>query len=131
LEPDVLTNRAITIEPKYDISGVLSNCGPGEYLFYAALGLKDNLVHTGNGGTIYSSNYFTTVKQKGYDIYRRLFELYPQHYHQDLIATVVARLYGLSFGHWEECSQIYGQIIDMKYHQLNPNATLIHGYKFK
>jgi hypothetical protein len=131
LEPDVLTNRAITIEPQYDISGVLSNCGAGEHAFYDALGINDYRVHTGNGGTIYKHNYFATIKQNGYEIYQQLFKSYSQHYHQDLIATVAARLHGLTFGHWEECSQTYGQIIDGKFYQLNPNATLIHGYKIK
>lgn len=129
LEPDVLTNRAITIPPQYDISGPLNICSPTDYPLYDALGINDYRVHTGCGGTIYSYNYFKTIKVKGFEIYQQLYDLYPQHYYQDLIATVVARVHGLSFGHWKECSNIPAHIIDNQIVPVNMNATLVHKYK--
>ena len=129
LEPDVLTNRAITIPPKYDISGPLNMCHQNDYALYDAFGINEYRVHTGCGGTIYTYNYFKTVKEKGYDIYQRLYDKYSKHYYQDIIATLVARLYGMTFGHWEEVSNIPAHIIGNQIVPVNMNATLVHKYK--
>jgi len=129
LETDVLTNRAITIEPQYDISGVVLNCGPHAYALYDALGIEHFRVHTGCGGTMFSYNYFKTVKENNYALYQKLFDDYPQHYFMDLISTLAARVHGLTFGHWEEVSNCPAHIIGYCIKGVDMNATLIHNYK--
>jgi hypothetical protein len=129
LETDVLTNRAITIEPQYDLAGPLNVCGSSEHALYDALGINDYRVHTGCGGTMFSYNYFHTIKNNNFKFYQQLYDDYPHHYFMDLIGTLVARLHGLTFGHWEECSNVPHHIIGYKIKNVDMNATLVHNYK--
>jgi len=46
LETDVLTNRAITKEPLYDIAGPTNPCGHNEHILYDYLKIKGNRLHT-------------------------------------------------------------------------------------
>lgn len=129
LETDVLTNRAISIAPSYDMAGPTNFCGPSEHVLYDAVNINSYRVHTGCGATIFSHNYFTTIKAGNYFMYQRLFDVYPQHYFMDLIATIVARLHGLTFGHWEEVSNIPMHVIGYNIKHVDMNATLVHNYK--
>lgn len=133
LETDVLTTRPITIEPKFDLSGPFNWCGGYEYVLYDYLGLKPK-PHTGCGATMFSYNYFNVVKETNYNLYKELFESHPQNYFMDLISTLVGRKAGLTFGHWEEVTNIpqhfvgvnEGEYIPFPYYEA---ATLIHNYK--
>jgi len=129
LETDVLTNRAVTCVPRYDMSGPVNFCGPAEHALYDAVGISEYRVHTGCGGTMFSKRYFTTIKAGNYALYQKLFDAYPQHYFMDLIGTIVARLHGLTFGHWTEVSNIPQHVIDREVKKVNMNATLVHNYK--
>jgi hypothetical protein len=130
LETDVLTNRAITIEPKFDIAGPNNPCGDGELSLYDALGIKGPRIHTGCGGTIFSSKYFTTIKDKNFfGLFQELFDKFSGNYFMDLILTLVGRIAGLSVGHWEEVSNIPIHVVDGRFVNANMNATLVHNFK--
>lgn len=129
LETDVLTNRKITIEPNYDISGPNNPCGPNEHVLYDYLNIKDNRIHTGCGGTIFSLNYFKTIKNKDYNFFQEIFDKFPQNYFMDLISTLAARKNKLSFGHWEEVSNIPIHVINGNFVKTNYSSTLIHNFK--
>lgn len=129
LETDVLTNRPITVEPIYDISGPCNPCGHNELVLYEYLNINDNKVHTGCGGTIFSLNYFRTIKNNNYNFFREIFDKFPQHYYMDLILTLAARTHGLSFGHWVEVSNIPGHYINQTVRLVDMNKTLIHNFK--
>ena len=129
LETDVLTNRKITIEPKYDISGPNNPCGPNEHILYDYLNIPGSRIHTGCGGTMFSLNYFKTLKNKDYSFFQEMFERFPQNYFADLISTLAARKNELSFGHWEEVSNIPIHVVDGSFVSANYGATLVHNYK--
>jgi hypothetical protein len=129
LETDVLTNRKITIEPKYDISGPTNPCGHNEHVLYDYLNINENRIHTGCGGTIFSLNYFKTLKDKDYSFFQEMFDKFPQNYFMDLISTLAARKKGLSFGHWEEVSNIPVHVVNGNFVKADYLATLIHNYK--
>jgi hypothetical protein len=129
LETDVLTNRKITIEPKYDISGPTNPCGHNEHVLYDYLNIHENRIHTGCGGTIFSLNYFKTLKDKDYSFFQEMFDKFPQNYFMDLISTLAARKNGLSFGHWEEVSNIPVHVVNGNFVKADYLATLIHNYK--
>jgi hypothetical protein len=130
LETDVLTNRTVNIPPLYDLSGPVNSSGGGCNALYDAAGIFKNRIHTGCGATMFSHKYFTTIKNGDYELYQRLFNTYPQYYYMDLISTLVARLHNLSFGHWEEVSDINYHIVETGLLvKGNVNATLVHNYK--
>ena len=130
LETDVLTNRKITIEPKFDIAGPMNHCGPHEHILYDALSIRDNRIHTGCGGTIFSYKYFATIKEKDlFRLFEDLFDRFPSNYFMDLILTLVGRVAGLSFGHWEEVSNVPAHVVDNRIVRADLNATLVHNVK--
>ncbi len=129
LETDVLTNRKIKIEPKYDICGPNNPCGPNEHVLYEYLQINAPIMHTGCGGTMFSLNYFKTIKNKNFSLFKELFDKFSQNYFMDLISTLVARNAGLTFGHWEEVSNVPIHHIDGKLTYCNMNATLVHNFK--
>jgi len=130
LETDVLTNRTISIEPKFDIAGPNNPCGPQEVGLYDVLDIKEPKIHTGCGGTIFSSKYFTTIKEKNmFVLFQELFDKFPQNYFMDMILTLIGRKAGLSFGHWEEVSNIPIHVVDGKFVNADMNATLLHNFK--
>jgi len=128
LETDVLTNSKITKEPKYDISGPTFLAGPSERFLYQELNLEQN-VHTGCGGTMFSKKYFREIKKNNYSLFNSIFEKHSKHYYMDMISTLVGRAANLTYGYWEETSNI-------PFHEWNDEAfivdytnTLIHNYK--
>jgi len=129
LETDVLTNRKITIEPEYDISGPNNPCGSNEHILYDYLNIPGSRIHTGCGGTMFSLNYFKTLKNKDYGFFQEIFEKFPQNYFMDLISTLAARKNELSFGHWEEVSNVPIHVVDGSFVSVNYDATLVHNYK--
>lgn len=129
LETDVLTNRKITIEPKYDISGPNNPCGHNENILYDFLNITNNRIHTGCGGTIFSLNYFKTIKKQDYGFFQEIFDKFPQNYFMDLISTLAARKNGLTFGHWEEVSNIPIHFVNGQFFSVDHSATLIHNFK--
>lgn len=131
LETDVLTNRKITKTPQYDISGAF-NYGASNQI-YEYLKIDKDHLHTGCGGTIFSYNYFKTIKENNFNIFKDLFEKFPKEYYMDLMLTLAARVNNVSFGVWEELSNVTGH-----YKKINDtwtpvpcdyNATMIHHYK--
>lgn len=129
LETDVFTNREIKQKPQYDLSGVFVSCGPKERFLWQYMGLQNDKYHTGCGGTIFTNNFFTTLYDTNYSLFFDLFNRFPQHYYMDLIITLIARKTGLTYGHWDEISNMNGHIINGTFYSVNKNATLIHGYK--
>lgn len=129
LETDVLTNRKIVIEPEYDISGPNNPCGPNEHVLYDFLDIQENRIHTGCGGTMFSLNYFKTIKNKDFKFFTEIFEKFPQNYFMDLISTLAARKNELSFGHWQEVSNIPIHVVNGNFVSVDHSATLIHNFK--
>jgi hypothetical protein len=129
LETDVLTNRTIKIKPKYHISGVTNPCGPKESILYTHLGITNNFLHTGCGGTIFSKEYFSHIHNTNFHFFTEMFIKYPENYFMDLILTLAARTAGLSFGYWEEVSNIPIHFIGDKQYNANYNQTLVHNFK--
>jgi hypothetical protein len=129
LETDVLTNRQITISPKYEMSGPCNPCGHNENILYEYLGITDNLVHTGCGGTIFSYKYFDTIHKTNFNFFQNMFDKFSSNYFNDLILTLAARVSDLSFGTWEEVSNIPIHYINGQLVKANLTKTLIHNYK--
>lgn len=130
LETDVLTNRKITKQPKYDMSGVFNGCGYYEKFLWNYMKIPDYHYHTGCGGTIYTHRFFEQIfndKDK-YGLFQKLYDEFPQNYFMDLIITLVARVSDVTLGHWEEVSDTKGSIVNgQRYY--NRLATLVHGHK--
>ena len=138
LETDVLTNRKITIEPKYDISGPNNPCGHKENVLYNYLNITENMtrkkerrcrVHTGCGATMFSLNYFETIKRQDFGFFKDMFDKFPQNYFMDLISTLAARKNRLSFGHWEGVSNVPVHVVDGQIINVDYSATLVHNFK--
>lgn len=130
LETDVLTNRPITIEPKFDISGPINFCGGGEHVLYEYLCIPKPYIHTGCGATMFKRSYFEEIISRNYFyMFEDLFEKFPRNYFMDLISTLVARKAGLTFGHWEEVSNIPVHYVDGRMREADYRATLVHNYK--
>jgi len=131
LETDVLTNRQITKEPKYDISGPTNPCGENEHILYDYLQIKGSRLHTGCGATIFKYKYFDVIgnNKEYYDLYQELFDKFSANYFMDLILTLVGRKAGLTVGHWEEVSNIPIHFIGNKLHIADQTQTLIHNFK--
>jgi hypothetical protein len=131
LETDVLTNRKISIAPKYDISGPNNFCSENEYVLYDYLQIRGSRLHTGCGATIFTNKYFDIIKSNTeyYDLYQELFDKFSSGYYMDLISTLVGRKAGLTFGHWEEVSNIPFHVVDNKFVNTGMSATLVHNFK--
>jgi len=130
LETDILTNRTISIEPKYDISGPCNPCGDNEYVLYDYLNIPGPRIHTGCGTTMFTNRYFNTIQgQDQFQLFQLLFDKFPANYFMDMILTLIGRKAGLSFGHWEEVSNIPIHVVDNKFVNADMNATLIHNFK--
>ncbi len=130
LETDILTNRAISIEPKYDISGPCNPCDDKEYVIYDYLNIPGARIHTGCGTTMFTDRYFTTIKDKDlFQLFQLLFDKFPANYFMDMILTLVGRQAGLSFGHWEEVSNIPFHIVNNRFVNTDMNATMVHNFK--
>lgn len=129
LETDILTNRKITIQPKQDISGPCTPCNPKEYALYDYLKIYNYRIHTGCGGTIFTLKYFEHIKNNNYQFFYDMFDKFPQHYFMDLILTLAARTHSLTFGHWEEVSNIPIHFIEEKIYPTDYTKTLVHNYK--
>ena len=132
LETDVLTNKKITVEPKYDISGI-TNYG-GDESIYKYLQIKGHRLHSGCGGTLFSYFYFEKIiENNAFDLFKKLFDKFPLYYYMDFISTIVGRKSGCSLGNWIEVSETkpYSAILDDKIFRMDPdlNATLVHDYK--
>lgn len=132
LETDILTNRSITMPPKYDISGI-TNFG-GHEKVYNYLQLKGHRLHSGCGGTIFSHNYFNQIiKSNNYLLFNDLFNKFSEYYYMDFILTVIGRKANCTLGNWAEVSEtknymaIQNDTIFIKSPDMN--ATLIHDYK--
>ena len=132
LETDVLTNRKITIEPEYDISGI-TNFGGNETI-YRYLEIDGHRLHSGCGGTIFSQNYFQNIiNKKAFNLFEELFEKFPQYYYMDFISTIVGRKADCTLGNWDEVSEAF-PYISIKNNNLtktepNLQATLVHQFK--
>lgn len=129
LETDVLTNRKISISPKYEISGPINPCGHDEIILYKYLNISENFLHTGCGGTIFSYNYFKTISEINFQFFQDIFDKFAPNYFADLISTLAARVHGLSFGHWEEVSNIPIHFVDGNMVNVDMSKTLIHNFK--
>ena len=129
LETDVLTNRKISIAPRYEVSGPNNPCGHNEFVLYKYLNIHDNFLHTGCGGTMFSYNYFKTISDNNFKFFQDMFDKFAPNYFMDLISTLAARVHGLSFGHWEEVSNIPIHVVDNKFVNTDMSATLVHNFK--
>lgn len=129
LETDVFTNRSIAIKPKYHMSGVTNFSDYKERKLYKYLNINDNFLHSGCGGTIFSKEYFFEIYNKNFNFFQDIFEKFPESYFMDLILTLAARTCGLSFGHWEEVSNLPFHFIGNQVFRGDPNQTLVHNYK--
>jgi hypothetical protein len=56
-------------------------------------------------------------------------ESHEHNVNMDMILTLIGRKAGLSFGHWEEVSNIPIHVINNKFVNADMNATLIHNFK--
>jgi hypothetical protein len=106
LETDVLTTKKISIEPKYDMSGILNYCGNGETDLYNMFNLTFKQ-HSGCGSTIYKNEFFEKSKNN-LEIVNYIYMKKPQSFFQDLVITILGRISDCSYGHWEECSDVRG-----------------------
>ena len=122
LETDVYTLRPITLEPEYDMAGIITGNGPGEQFLYEELDLGWPHYHSGAGGTMFSLNYFQTIKKDFYHLYKELYEKYPNNYFQDMIGTLVSRLSGCTFGRWPDVQNMPCDVDEA-------DCALLHNYK--
>lgn len=135
LETDVLTNRTISIEPKYDISGI-TNFG-GSDLIYNYLEVAGHRLHSGCGGTIFSHKYFNNIlSQNNFQLFNQLFDKFQIHYYMDFILTIIGRKSGCSYGNWEEVSETKRYVSydpnkseTLKVGYPNLSATMVHDFK--
>lgn len=118
LETDVFTTRKITIEPKYDMSGILNFCGNNEVELYKSLNLP-YAPHSSCGSTIFRKGFFDK-SIKNIEVVNKIFIERPYNFYQDLIMTIIGRISGCTYGHWEECSDLRG------YHIPDSNQKLVY-----
>lgn len=120
LETDVQTNRKIQFDPKYDLSGPVTCCGPlcnvlayefwGEYLHdrYNENRVEfDAKTHTAMGATAFSKNFFETA-HKNLKYVKLAEEKIPLSFYCDLNMTLLARFSGCTYGDWSEVSDTRG-----------------------
>lgn len=118
LETDVLTTKKISIEPKYDMSGILNFCGQEEMELYKFLGL-DIAPHSCCGGTIFKTEFFKKCLPN-LELVNYLYMSKSKYFFADLIMTILCRVSNCSYGYWEEVSDLRG------YHVSDDNGK----YKF-
>lgn len=106
LETDVLTTRKISIEPKYDMSGILNFCGPKEDILYKYFNIPHG-PHSSCGSTIFKTDFFKKSFSNLYLI-DKAFKEKQQNFYADLLMTILGRISGCSYGYWEECSDLRG-----------------------
>lgn len=140
LETDVQVNRAITQDPKWDISGVLSDAGaPCDQVAYEFWGVAPDSgpnarkAHTGCGGTAFSRNYFSKTR-RNLPLVKKAYDTIPGCFYADLMATLLGRHSGCSYGDWIEVSSVFfsGRFDDDRnLYGVAPdlNATMVHGVK--
>lgn len=148
LETDVEVRRAITSAPKWDMSGPMNNAGPLAALVaydYWGSGLTDgpfeeltnptpNKVHTGCGGTAFSRDFFSKTRPN-LPLVKTAFEKIPYVFYADLMATLLGRHSGCTFGDWCEVSNVHGSYrYDECLNQLvlersHTDTAMIHGVK--
>jgi len=146
LETDVQTNRKIEVDPKYDLSGPVTSCGPlcsvlaydfwGSYLHdrydekSIVFGIK---THTGMGATAFSKNFFEKA-HRNLKYVKLAEEKIPLSFYCDLNMTLLATFSGCSYGDWSEVSDNRGTFrknddgqwyVDPNFH----SAALIHNVK--
>ncbi len=147
LETDVYTTGPITKEPKYDMAGPLSFCGPKENVFFEyfnfkELGFSFNLnngsryiTHTGCGGTIYTKEFFEKSKANLPLIKKAYEEMIPYCF-MDLLITILGIISGCTVGDSEETSNLYGKYVydekrkDYKLIPVNWKVPMVHHVKF-
>lgn len=148
LETDVEVRRGITSNPKWDISGPMNNAGPaaallaydywGRHLrgeeFDENVNPTPNKIHTGCGGTAFAQNYFARTRPN-LPLVKMAFERIPYVFYADLMATLLGRYSGCSFGDWCEVSNVNGSY---RYDECNnqiflerssTDTAMIHGVK--
>lgn len=107
LETDVLTTKKISIEPKYDMSGILNYCGQNEISLYKHFGLE-LAPHSSCGSTIFTKQFFDKCFPN-LSLIKRQFEERPQNFFGDLMMTILCRISAnCTYGYWEECSDLRG-----------------------
>lgn len=133
LETDVLTTKKISIEPKYDMSGILNYCGPKEIELYNHINL-DLAPHSGCGSTIFKKEFFEK-STKNLFLVEKWFEQKPRNFFADLVITLLGRISGCSYGYWEECSDLRGYQVpdeDGNYRYIptsDYSTTFVHSLK--
>lgn len=148
LETDVEVRRAITIAPKWDMSGPVNNAGPlpalvaydywGSYLrgqeFNEDVKPTPNKLHTGCGGTAFSRLYFAKTR-RNLELVKNAFEKVPYVFYADLMATLLGRYSGCSFGDWSEVSNVNGSYRydesrnEVFFESSCTDTAMIHGVK--
>lgn len=120
LETDVLTKKAISVVPKYDVSGFFNlsalHVNKAAYELYnmSQLGIvKDTIqvpwgnfsfMHTGCGGTIYTKKFFLNSYGNLSKI-KYVDEKYPYVGHIDLQMTILGMISDCTVGPWEDVTQ--------------------------
>lgn len=133
LETDVLTTKKITIEPKYDMSGILNYCGSKELELYRHLNLE-LAPHSACGSTIFSIDFFKKC-EKNLHLVDKWFEEKSENFFADLVMTLLGRLSDCTYGYWEECSDLRGYHVpigDGKYRYVpssDYSTTFVHSLK--
>lgn len=148
LETDVKTNRKIQVEPKYDISGPVTQCGGMDRLimydywdaYLRGRNFHENeysnwahKYHTGMGATAFSRNFFTQCRPKLH-LVKKCYKLIPMHCYQDLLITCFARNQNCTMGDWSEVSDTRGTArklteSDWYFEPPDESCALIHNYK--
>lgn len=106
LETDVLTTKKISIEPKYDMSGILNFCGPKENVLYDYFKLPYG-PHSSCGSTIFRTEFFKKCGPN-LPLVEKCFKEKQQNFYMDLVMTLLCRVSDCTYGYWEECSDLRG-----------------------
>lgn len=132
LETDVLTTKKITVEPKYDMSGVLNNCGGDVPNLYKKLNLSYS-PHGGCGSTIFKRQFFEKCKDN-FSLVDKIFNEMPQYFFADVVITTLGRYSGCTIGSWDDATQdgyLYldedGSFTEVK--SRKHDAALVHNVK--
>lgn len=149
LETDVLTSRKIVEEPKYDMSGPVTQCGGITdmlmmYDYWDAYIKGENFhedkytnwphkFHTGMGATAFSRNFFEKCRPH-LDLVKRCYELIPMHCYQDMVITCFGRSQGCTMGDWSEVSDTRGTLrkkSETEWYADGPDqrCALVHNFK--
>lgn len=147
LETDVYTNKPITKDPLYDVSGPMKGCGWmcslvaydywSNYLANKPFNENNETswphkYHTGCGGTCFSKNFFNKCKSNLH-LLKQAYDLIPFHCYQDLMISLLARYSGCTIGDWDDATDVGGSMIfknnQWNHEPLNLDKALIHGLK--